>query len=135
MPKLTKVLEMQQKKRMKNCKKCGKPFLGYAYQLYCHDPCVPEGDLRKTKTYCEICGRHIKSRIPIDSLEKALCSFCEKRISHEKQEQREKARHRDLRKCEVCGKIDYLVPYKNICYPCNLKKLHPEISTIQEVSP
>lgn len=114
---------------VKRCTICGKSFDAFSPNAkYC-----PKCRARKkvdthiTKHRCEECGRQIRSGIPKDSEEKALCSFCiqkEKgRIARLKEEKKRYVRC--AKPCAVCGKMAILVKHTEMCPECYFKGLYP----------
>jgi RecJ-like exonuclease len=122
------------KKYKKTCVKCGKTFIGYSFQTYCHDPCYPIKHIYKTKSHCEICGRFVRSQIPINSSEQLLCSFCLRRENAEKQARKDLEGRSEPKKCRICGKLAHLMPHTRLCKTCYIKQKNPTVLDVREVS-
>lgn len=120
----------------KKCLRCGKEFIPKTWtQKYCLNPCVAK--IQNFKNRCEVCGRHIRSRIPINSDEKLLCGFCYSRERAEAQAYREMQSRKvctNPRKCKNCGEYAFLVRYTHLCRTCYTKLKNPTVLDVKEVS-
>jgi len=88
----------------------------------------------KTKIFCEICGRRIRSGIPVDSEEKALCSFCIKRKKDAIAKLKDEKRHFrvNAKPCKVCGKMAILSRL-GTCPDCYFRDKFPAVTKVEEV--
>jgi NMD protein affecting ribosome stability and mRNA decay len=119
--------------RTKKCIHCGKEFeTVYVSRKLCDD-CRAK-PTTKFKARCEICGRHIRSGIPIDSEERALCSFCESDIKKAKREERDRKKHgRKMKPCSACGKLAYLDRWLKLCPECYFKTERPSVTKVEAI--
>jgi len=136
-PKLTpKPVKKVKPRSPRICISCGKEFYPkkpWSSQRYCWSPCHPKRWTQKNKTHCDVCGRKIRTRIPLNSSEQALCSFCQQRKNAEKRALRENQYKRIMGRCKNCGDSAYLYYGSGLCHCCYIKSKNPHVLDVQEI--
>jgi hypothetical protein len=91
----------------------------------------------KYKNHCDVCGRSVRNslKIPHDSEERLLCSFCEKDLRERRNKEKYEARMLRMfgKKCTSCGELCRPVKRTTICKECYLKQLYPSFKKVEEV--